>query len=159
MSPAEYVDEIVLPTVRDFAASRRSRRLAYLSCMVVFHIKDHLGKARAHQIEMTVRTTAAEAFNVVRAVCNGTKHVTIDQTHVVTFRAGDDRDRPPMIWGEWEWDLSRWGDELGGREVLTVNGPVDLYQAVVETLRAFTAHFPQHLGACDLGELSGAKTP
>jgi hypothetical protein len=42
MTPAEYVNDIVVPTVREFRDEPRSQRRAYLACMVTFHIKDHL---------------------------------------------------------------------------------------------------------------------
>jgi hypothetical protein len=34
MTPAEFMDEIVVPTLREFRDDRRSRRLAYLACVV-----------------------------------------------------------------------------------------------------------------------------
>jgi hypothetical protein len=56
MTPAEYVTEIVIPTVRECRDNRRSRRYAYLACIVTFHIKDHLKKAGATLIEDKMRT-------------------------------------------------------------------------------------------------------
>jgi hypothetical protein len=41
MTPADFVNDIVVPTVREFRDVRRSRRRAYLACIIVFHIKDH----------------------------------------------------------------------------------------------------------------------
>ena len=46
MTPAEFLDEIVVPTLRECRDERRSRRRAYLACIAVFHIKDHLKEGR-----------------------------------------------------------------------------------------------------------------
>jgi hypothetical protein len=64
-----------------------------------------------------MRGSCGIAFEVVRGVCNGAKHLVTEGKHIVAFRAGDDMDRPPMIWGETVWDVSRWDDPVGGREV------------------------------------------
>jgi hypothetical protein len=85
MTPQEYVEEIVLPTLREFKVSRRSRRLAYLSCMAVFHIKDHLKKAGQTHIEDQMRKATGHWFDVVRAICNGAKHFQTDTTHPMHF--------------------------------------------------------------------------
>jgi hypothetical protein len=80
MTPADFVNDIVVPTVREFRDVRRSRRRAYLACIIVFHIKDHLRKAGAKQIEDTIRKATGDGFDAVRAVCNGTKHVVTNQS-------------------------------------------------------------------------------
>src|SRR5215207_7863998 len=97
MTPAEYVDEIVVPTVKEFRDNRRSRRHAYLACIAVFHIKDHVKKAGGTGVESTMRATCRKSFEIVRAICNGTKHVETNATHQIQFAAGDDWDRPPAI--------------------------------------------------------------
>ena len=45
MTPADFMNEIVAPTLREFRDDRRSRRRAFLACVAVFHVKDHLKKA------------------------------------------------------------------------------------------------------------------
>ena len=64
MTPAEYVNEIVLPTVREFGEHRRCRRRAYLACIVAFHIKDYLQRAGARQIEDAIRKVTTDDFDV-----------------------------------------------------------------------------------------------
>jgi hypothetical protein len=44
MTPAEYMNGIVVPTPRGLRDNRRSRRHTYLACIAVFHVKDHLRK-------------------------------------------------------------------------------------------------------------------
>lgn len=100
MTPGEYMTEIVVPTLREFRDERTLRRRAYLASIAVFHLKDHLKKAGETGIEAAMRTTCGDAFDVVRGVCNGTKHVETDGSHSVAFRVGDDTDRPPAVWGE-----------------------------------------------------------
>jgi hypothetical protein len=72
MKPGEYVREVVLPTAHEYNRDRRSRRLMYLTCIAVFHIKDHLAKAGEEDIDKRMRSVVGESFDVVRAICNGT---------------------------------------------------------------------------------------
>jgi hypothetical protein len=44
MKPTGYVQEVVLPTAHEYNQDRGSRRLMYLTCMTVFHIRDHFAK-------------------------------------------------------------------------------------------------------------------
>ena len=39
MTPADFMNEIVVPTLRDLRDDRRSRRRAYLACIAVFHLE------------------------------------------------------------------------------------------------------------------------
>ena len=152
MTPADFVNEIVIPTLRDFRDERRSRRRAYLACIAVFHLKDHLNKAGEKGVEGTMRTSCGIAFDVVRGVCNATKHVETDGSHVVAFRAGDDTDRPPAIWGEAVWDVSRWDDPVGGREVQHAGDRHDVYECAKQVAAAYLTNYPAQLGKCDLSD-------
>jgi hypothetical protein len=69
MKPVEYVREIVLPTAHEYSQNRRSRRLMYLTCMAVFHIKDHLAASGEKDVEKKMRSAIGDSFDVVRAVC------------------------------------------------------------------------------------------
>ncbi len=150
MTPAEYMDEIVIPTLREFRDERRSRRRAYLACIAVFHVKDHLKKAGEKDVEKTMSATCGVAFDVVRGVCNGTKHVGTDERHVVAFRAGDDSDRPPAILGELVLDVSRFDDAHGGRDVRHGDERFDVYECAKAVVVAYQKLYPQHLGGCDV---------
>ena len=98
MTPAEFMTEIVVPTLRELRDERRSRQRAYLACIAVFHLKDHLKKAGEKGIENALRASCGVGFDVLRGICNGTKHVETDASHVIAFRAGTDTDRPPAVW-------------------------------------------------------------
>ena len=150
MTPQIYMNEIVLPTVVEFKREPRSRRRAYLSCVVTFHLKDHLKAAGETGIEQTMRTAAGDAFDVVRGLCNGTKHVQTDQTHLIPFAAGKDWDRPPAALGQMVLGVSRLGDPYGGREIGAGTQRRDIYSAVKDTLTAFCSSYGTHLGSTDL---------
>lgn len=146
------MDEIVIPTLRELREDRRSRRRAYLACVAVFHVKDHLKKAGEKGVEAAMRPSCGVAFDVVRGVCNATKHVQTDGSHAVTFRVGDDTDRPPARWGEALWGVSRWDDRVGGREVRDGPDRHDVYECAKAVIAAYQAKYPAHLGQCDLGD-------
>jgi hypothetical protein len=152
MTPADFMNEVVVPTLRELRDERRSRRRAYLACIAVFHLKDHLKKVGENGVEETMRASCGIAFDVVRGVCNGTKHVETDGSHVVAFRAGDDTDRPPAVWGEAVWDVSRWDDAVGGREVQHGAGRHDVYECAKAVAVAYQKNYHAYLGACDLSD-------
>jgi len=152
-TPANYVDEIALRALRDFKAEPRSRRRAYQACQAIFHIKDHLSKAGEDGIEDQMREAAGASFDVVRAICNGTKHVETDASHPIAFKAGEDWDRPPATLGQLMLGVSRLGDVSGGREIGQGPNRFDLYEACKSTYLAFCAAFPIHLGRCDTADL------
>lgn len=150
MTPAGFMDEIVVPTLRELRDERRSRRRAYLACIAVFHLKDHLKEAGEKGIEATMRASCGVAFDVVRGVCNGTKHVQTDGSHPVTFRVGEDSDRRPAKWGQARWNVSRWDDPVGGREVLDGATRHDVYECARAVAVAYQTKYPGHFGGCDL---------
>ena len=150
MTPQEFMDQVVLPTVAELKVEPRSRRRAYLACIVTFHLKDHLKTAGETGIETTMRTAAGDSFDVVRGICNGTKHVQTDQSHPIPFAAGKDWDRPPAILGQMIIGVSRLGDPHGGREIGAGPQRRDVYSAVKAVLNAFCNSYPAHLGVTDL---------
>lgn len=97
-----------------------------------------------------MRTASGDAFDIVRGVCNGTKHVQTDQSHPISFVVGTDWDRPPAILGEMIIGVSRLGDPHGGREIGSGPQRRDIYSAVKAVLNAFCSSYPAHLGATDL---------
>jgi hypothetical protein len=152
MTPAKYVDEIVIPTVREFRDNPRSRRHAYLACMVTFHIKDYLERAGEKQITNKMQAGGSKSFNLVRSICNGTKHGGPDRSDPIQFQPGSDYYRPSGRAGEMEAGVSEVGDPIGGRQIESGAGRFDLYRACKDTLTNFQRQFPGHLGACDLSD-------
>jgi hypothetical protein len=153
MTPQQFMDEIVLPTIVELKNAPRSRRRAYLACIITFHLKDHLKAAGEKEIEKTMRATSGAAFDVVRSICNGTKHVQTDKTHKIPFAIGKDTDRPPAILGQMVLGVSRLGDPHGGREIGAGQKRWDIYSVVKKVLNSFCSSYPAHLGATDLSRL------
>lgn len=90
-------------------------------------------------------------FDVVRGICNGTKHVSTNASHNVPFTSGTDWDRPPAFAGVMIMGVSVLGDKKGGREIRTgAGGRVDIYHACNYVLTNFKTKFPKHLSNCDL---------
>jgi hypothetical protein len=152
MTPADYINEIVIPTVREFRDERRSRRRAYLACIATFHLRDYLKKAGEYGVIDAMRTSCGAAFDVVRGISNGSKHAETDGSHAVAFRAGEDTERPPATWGKAVWDASRWDDIVGGREVRHEGDRHDLYECVKAVALAFQRNYSGQLGKCDLSD-------
>lgn len=152
MTPADFMTEIVVPTVREFRDERRSRRRAYLACIAAFHVKDHLKKAGEKGIEEAMRVECGSAFDAVRGICNGTKHVQTDASHAVSFKAGEDWDRPPARLGEMVLGLSQLGDPHGGREIKHSQARLDLYQCAKAVTLAYQNLYPRHFATCDLSD-------
>ena len=115
-----------------------------------FHLKDHLKKAGEKGVETAMRAASGVAFDVVRGICNGTKHVETDGTHPILFKAGDDRYRPPAIAGVMVVGLSVLGDSKGGREIKHGRARLDLYQCAKAVAEAYQKSYPDHFATCDL---------
>ncbi len=154
MTPADYMTEIVLPTIYEFRKDRRSRRYAYLACITLFHVKDHLRKAGVMKIENTIRELCDSQFEIVRSVCNGAKHLETNRSHRIPFKAGDDTDRPPAVWGAGKFGMSRWGDPVGGLEVEHEGTRHDVYACVATVARVYCDTY-DCLTSCDLRDLEG----
>jgi hypothetical protein len=151
MLPRDFALEIVVPTVREFRDDRRSRRRAYLACIATYHLKDYLEKSGA-DVESAMKAFGrATCFEVVRAVCNGTKHCgwRADRVGNLQFVPRDDYDRPPCVAGIAVSGLSRVGDRIGGREAV---GGIDIYKAVKTCLREYYFLFSELLDEIDFRE-------
>jgi hypothetical protein len=73
----------------------------YLACIIIFHVKDYLKRADCKGNETATRKAVRTEFEVVRSVCNGSKHLVIDGSHPIRFAPGDDWYRPqpePVTW-------------------------------------------------------------
>lgn len=150
MTPAAYMTSIVVPCIKDFRDHPRSRRHAYIACIVLFHLKDYLKRNGEAGVEQVIRKTHAIAFDAVRGVCNGTKHVSTDASHAVQFAAGQDWDRPPAFFGTAIFGVSRFGDKTGGREFKTNQGNIDIYHAVKAVLKSFHSNYPRYFEHCEI---------
>ena len=152
MTPEEYFQDIVFPTVKEFRDEPRSRRRAYLACIALFHLKDYLRKAGEHDVVKGLRDATGDAFDIVQSVCNGAKHVRVNSRHVVAFSAGGDVERPPAVAGLLECGLSELGDYEGGRSVVTPGGIANLNMSVRKCTLAFMTGYPDRFARIDLSD-------
>jgi hypothetical protein len=141
MTPVEYVDQIVLPNVRDFQ-SNPDRRRAYLACLVTFHIGDYLARKRRNHkaIAKRMEVLTGEVYVVLQDVCNATKHGRAeDRQSGVRFRSGEDTERQAFRWNV-TW--IRFND-VGGRQVSRNGRDFDLLDCCMATLRRFGEEYPE----------------
>jgi hypothetical protein len=119
-----YVEQVVDPTIKDFVDHPTSVRHAFLACVAVFHSVDYLAhrRRRAANLRQEWRK-ASPAFAKVDELAHAFKHVVTGSPKNPTLKATDVISRPPAIWGEMQWGLSRWDDPIGG---VTVDNDRDL---------------------------------
>ncbi len=179
MTPREYVETIVLPTLHEALAARADRRRAYLACLVVCHVADSLGLAEAarnpgfaalegrprkHAANAATEKVQAEAkhrcdeiWTVVHGFANGLKHPSRlahlpgSEESVPAFAF----DTPGAGWGEGRWDvpgLKVRGDDAD-EEVLFLDA------CAQQVLAAFVCAYPQHLGGIALSSFMDPGLP
>lgn len=151
MTPRQYVQDIVIPTVRESRDKRRCRRRAYLACIVVYHIADYLQTAGERNVPKTMKART-RTFEVVRGVCNGAKHRELRNNHEVAFTPGTDWYRPPAFTGVMMCGISRFGDLTGGREFKSGRATYDIYASAKGLLGQFVSAYPDQLSGCDIGD-------
>lgn len=145
MTPAEYVEEIVLPTVREFAEDLNSQRRAYLACVACLRIEDHLRRAGEDDVESRIRFAAGRAFEVVRGICE-------DNTPFATARPAAHRYAPP---GLMDGAVAFVSSEDSG----SAKRP-DLLACLRELLTAYRTEYGSLLGRFDLtAARPGRSTP
>lgn len=153
MTPAEYVTEIVAPTLRECKDERQSRRRAYLACITVFHVKDHLKEAGETKVQDTLEKFGCQHYEAVRGFCDGAKHAELKRPHEVPFPSGADFWRPPAIASVMVVGLSALGDSYGGREFQHGDERFDLYFSARSLLIDYRNCYPHHLSSCDLHDV------
>jgi hypothetical protein len=112
-----YMTEIVEPTISDFEANPTSVRHAFLACVVTFHSIDYLTHPKKPKSRRELFRQESLEFAMVDRLAHAFKHVrTGDEksAHIQPLKAEDVIERPPAIWDEAVWGLSRWDDAIGG---------------------------------------------
>ncbi|WP_342167026.1 hypothetical protein [Methylobacterium sp. SD21] len=162
MTPAEYVDEIVVPTIVEFLHEPASRRRAYLACIVTNHVRDHLFTAGKRNVDDVMRANAYPHFAVVKAVCNGIKHVKRDRSSPIKFGVGEDVDPREVALSDENGNVltDENGDTLTifnrGRGVENDDSHFILTDAVTQSIRVFKEQYQDLLVACDLTTIDAA---
>src|ERR1700722_3521691 len=116
MDARKYADEIMDPTIAEFESDPRSRRRAFLACAATFHLIDYIAHPASPVQRRQAFRSESPPFAVVERVAHAFKHVTTGhpQSPTQPLAAGQVIERPPAIWGQMVWDLSRWDDAAGG---------------------------------------------
>jgi hypothetical protein len=123
MSPSEYFEIIVEPTLKEYFENQTDYRKCIISCIVIIHIHDYL-KHAGYDVKSTTKSyfynianRCPEALDVYWVAIAG-KHAVPDDKSI-DIRPESLIERPPMVWGEAVFGLSRWDDEYGGLELRT----------------------------------------
>ena len=130
-----YLDDIVVPTIKEFEDHPTSVRHAFLACVAAFHAIDYLTypRKRSSAIRDKFRKESA-AFSIVDDVAHAFKHVVTGPRNNPNLRANEIIPRPPAYWDvSGAWDLSRWDDPVGG-VTLDADRRVDLLDALNKTV-------------------------
>lgn len=116
MDAKQFADEIMDPTIAEFESDPRSRRRAFLACAVTFHLIDYIAHPSKPAQRRKAFRSESPAFAIVERVTHAFKHVTTGhlQSSTQPLSAGQVIERPPAIWGQAVWDLSRRDDAAGG---------------------------------------------
>ena len=114
MTPAEYMTEVVLPTVDEYLLARADLRRAVLACIVVWHVRDYLKKAVGlglGDVDTKMKTLCEFSFDVIEGIANGSKHFR-NSRGAFHFTPGDERrvpvaafDVPGAGWDQGRWDV------------------------------------------------------
>lgn len=166
MTPAWYVEVVVLPTVREFIATPDDNRLAYLSSIATYHVADYVMRAnlpfgvdqRARETEIAairtqIKSICPTSFAIVAALCNGTKHCGCDRG--LSLNLGDEEQVPAFA-----ADVEGAGADEGRADrpgLTVVMGSGHGYfvdDCVMVVLRAFQASYPQHLQTVEIAAVS-----
>jgi hypothetical protein len=107
MNSYTFASDIVVPTVKEALADRGDRRRAYIASIVTYCLVDYIaaeiGRSKT-EVRGKIQGVCKPAFDVVRGVCNGTKHA--GSTRGYRFNPGEERtvpvfvfDTPGVGWG------------------------------------------------------------
>jgi hypothetical protein len=159
MLPAEYMSQIVLPTVDEYLAATGDRRRAYLACIATYHVRDYLTRAEGavskleidrsnREIKRKMRDACANSFDVVEGICNGSKHCGNDHGGFL-FAPGAERAIPAFDFDvpDSGFDASRF--DVQGLLVEHNGHRVFVDHSVCAALSAYGQIFPQRFASID----------
>jgi hypothetical protein len=109
-----YLNDIVKPTVADFEANPISTRHAFLACLVTCHAPDYSAHPEGATAKRQKFRLKSPDFKIADDVGHAFKHVVVGKRTSPRLRADQVIARPPAFWGHAVWNLSRWGDKVGG---------------------------------------------
>jgi len=154
MTPAEYVQVVVLPTVREFMAKPDDRRLVYLSAIAAFHVSDYLLRAapastkpevELKRIRDVLRSDLTFWYDAIEGMANGAKHCGRDRNRGAPFMPGDEEYVPPFGFGEGFGGFGQGRWDRPGLLVPAGGGQIFVDNALSYFLLACARHFPDHI--------------
>jgi hypothetical protein len=116
MDGKQYLQDILEPTIREYANDRTSVRRGFLACVAAYHILDHLvGRKGVPILRKSVRREC-QSFLIVERVAHAFKHVSTGNPNgeVQPLEVAEVISRPPAFLGQMRVGLSRLGDRHGG---------------------------------------------
>jgi hypothetical protein len=160
LTPAEYITEVVLPTVDEYLLARADLRRAVLACIVAWHVRDYLKKGLGlslGEVDARIKALCRFSFDVLEGLANGSKHFRNDKGDF-HFTPGDEKpvpifafDTPGAGWDEGRWDVPGLQIEHRGHRVF-----VD--HCLCAVLGSFGRAFPAEFIGIDLDRY-GAMVP
>lgn len=170
MTPAEYVEIVVLPTVHEYMANTGDRRLAYLSAISVYHVTDYLMRAaeppdkaaadtELRRIRSLLRSYLNNWYDAIEGMANGAKHCGRDAKRGAPFKPGDEEYVPCFGFGTGE-DIGGFGEGMwnGPGLLVPVGGEVVFIDiALGNFLLCCRSLFPDHIPQIDPFRLGSAN--
>jgi hypothetical protein len=111
-----YMAEIVEPTIEEYAVHRKSRRHAFLACVVTFHSIDYLIYPKKPASRRDSFRKKSPQFATVDRAAHAFKHVQTGHERSADFpplKVEDVEHPPPAGWSGLSLDLSNWGGAKG----------------------------------------------
>lgn len=157
LSPSAYLNEIVLPTVKEFEDDSTSLRRAYLACVTAYHFVDVVAYATSKDVNAVMRdiTSSSQHFLMIRDICVLAKHQWLDPTKAGNKDRSDlisqnDLERGPRAAftdGSYWSDGSSWTDMADVVRVRDGRGlPVDVLFCVTDAIRAIREYLASNPG-------------
>lgn len=171
ITPADYLDLIVLPTLAELLAEPVDQRRAYLACIAAAHLVDHIavrlpprpdGRPDLRAVRSAIGRAgphgrySAACLAIVEAVSNGTKHALPDpkQNRPIKFMPGYERLVPAFAIGVPEAGIGQGRIGAPGLVVDHDGQHWFLDDCIRAMVRGCVAAFPDLFAGVDLGEVA-----
>lgn len=139
MTPADFADVVVIPTVRDSLAHRGDRRRACLACIADHHLVDHVAHAEGQADDevgwSAMKREAGLSFEAVHGIVDAIERPR--PAHAKRFSPRGETPYPVF-----SFDVRGLEGEVNGQCLF-----IDMCVGAV--FRAFVASYLQHLGRID----------
>ena len=160
MTPAEFVEAVVIPTVQEYFAHPVNLRRMYVACVVTDHVTEYVSHATGRPkeaIRAAIRATCGTPFDIVRGISVARKHP--ESSPAKRFQAGQELVSPGFGFAEAQQFVN--GQPTIGGFGHASFGPPRLYLVedgkrfvidicVRSVVLGFVTTFPEQLGAVDV---------